>query len=114
MAVANCPRCGKIFDNENSVLCIRCVKQDDADFLVVRNYVVENKKALIAEIVEETGVSAKKIQRFVRDGRLEESEGISQDNISTDRAFFMSAPSESSASAPSAEKQKFIKMNVRR
>lgn len=80
MDVVNCPKCGKIFTRLRDPICEECKKQDEEDFQIVRNYLKENPKSILAEVVEQTGVSLKRIQRYLREGRLEVSEGIA-DNL---------------------------------
>jgi len=73
----NCPRCGKIFVYTSIMLCPDCRREDDEDYNKVRDYLYEHPKATIDRVSNETGVSTKKIIRFLREGRLM----LSKDNI---------------------------------
>ena len=73
MRMMNCVRCGKLFEpiNASEKICHTCKKEEEENFQTVKEYIEENPNAIVAEIVNETGVSAKRIQKFLRDGRLE-------------------------------------------
>lgn len=77
MEARNCPRCGKIFYYTKSPICPDCEKEEEKQFELVKDYLAENPKSKISEITENTGVSIKLINKFLRDGRLEVTEGIS-------------------------------------
>lgn len=78
MEVKNCPKCGKIFTQIKDPICPSCLKQDEEDFQKVRDFLKEYPKSTMSEIVQITGVSAKRINKYLRDGRLEITEGISE------------------------------------
>lgn len=67
----NCDRCGKIYASPNPKLCSDCVKQDQDDFNVVREFLKENPKVSIEVISEATGVDELKIREYLRQGQLE-------------------------------------------
>jgi flagellar operon protein (TIGR03826 family) len=70
--IRNCSRCGRIFTYDGiNRLCPRCRKQDEEDFINVREYLYDNPGATIQMVSEDTGVDSKKILRFLREGRLE-------------------------------------------
>ncbi len=77
MEVRNCPRCGKIFTFITSPICSNCEKEEENIFQTVRAYIEENPDAKMSKVSEETGVSVQKIIRYIKDGRLEVSKGIS-------------------------------------
>lgn len=66
----NCPRCGRVFVYTNVMLCPQCLKEDEQDYNKVRDYLYEHPKATIDKVSRETEVPAKKIIRFLREGRL--------------------------------------------
>lgn len=75
--IKNCPRCKKIFTPlNNNLLCPNCIKEEEDEFQRVRNYVRENRGVDIHLTSEATQVSVKKIIRYLREGRLEVTEGM--------------------------------------
>lgn len=79
MEVVNCPRCGKIFTKFSDPLCENCMKAEEALFNRVRVYINEHQDCTIPEVIKETGVTVKKIMKYLREGRLEVSQGMSGD-----------------------------------
>lgn len=75
MDVRNCAKCGKLFQYIGGPpICPNCKRKEEEDFELVKNYIYENKNANMIEISNETGVSTKLIERFIREGRLMLSE----------------------------------------
>ena len=70
MDVRQCKRCNKIFQYTGNPLCLNCIHEADRQFNEVRNYIYEHPNATMEEVCEETGVEAKDIQRWLKDGRL--------------------------------------------
>ena len=71
MHIANCSRCGKIFRPIGGrKMCPQCLEADQKDFAAVRAYLKENPGAHIAAVSEATGVPVKRIQEYLREGRL--------------------------------------------
>ena len=78
MDVRNCPRCGKMFNSvAGKSICDNCEKQEEEDFKKVKEFVDENGEATLDMIVKGTEVSLKRISKFIREGRLEISRGLS-------------------------------------
>ncbi|WP_250277325.1 MerR family transcriptional regulator [[Clostridium] colinum] len=79
MSIKNCPKCKKIFSPVGgSLICSECVKEEEKEFEKVRDYLRENRGANINIVSEETGVSTKKIFKYLREGRLEVTDGIGE------------------------------------
>lgn len=77
MQIANCTRCGKVFGPAiGRRLCPDCAKLDQEEFDAVRNYLRENPGADIVEVSEATGVPVKRIQEYLREGRLVLAQGV--------------------------------------
>lgn len=72
-----CKSCGRIFQGYG-LECYDCVEQNEKHFNTVKDYIWDNPRASMQEIVEETGVNEKLILRFLKEGRLEldNSEGL--------------------------------------
>lgn len=69
-AFKNCPRCGKLFKSYGNTVCQECIATEESDFKLVKEYIYDHENANIIEISEETGVSAEKIIRFLKEERL--------------------------------------------
>lgn len=79
MNIKNCPKCKKIFSpNGSQMICNDCIKKEEEEFNSVREYLRENRGAGIDEVSEATGVSPKKILKYLKDGKLEVTDGMSQ------------------------------------
>jgi len=80
MALQNCKGCGKLIGETPSGYCDNCKKThgDDtvSNFDKVRDYLYDFPGAHIAQVSEATGVSYQEIAGYVRNGRLEEIQGI--------------------------------------
>ncbi len=77
MSLKNCPKCKRLFSPKpGHFICPECEKQDEQEFQKVREYLRKNRGADINVVSEETGVSTKKILKYLREGKLEVSEGM--------------------------------------
>lgn len=77
MNIKNCPICKKIFSPVcGSLICKDCIRAEEENFIKVRDYLRENRGTDINIVAEETGVSTKKILKYLREGRLEVSDGM--------------------------------------
>lgn len=77
MDLKNCIRCKKIFSNiKGSSMCLECKIAEETEFSSVREYLRENRKSNIKVVSEETGVTVKKIIKYIKDGRIEATDGI--------------------------------------
>ena len=77
MNIKNCTVCKKIFyPVDGSSICGECIKAENEQFVKVRDYLRNNKGADINVVSEETGVTTKKILRYLKEGKLEVSDGM--------------------------------------
>ena len=79
MQAINCPRCGKVFTQIKSSICPVCEKTEEETFQLLKTYLNENPESTLNEVSEGTGVTPKKILRFIREGRLEITKGMQND-----------------------------------
>lgn len=81
MPMRNCRRCKKIFNYipGGPKICPECRQQTENDFKKVKEYIYENKGCSINEVSEATGVSTREIMHFLREERLEVSEGLASE-----------------------------------
>lgn len=71
MDIRNCKKCGKIYSYDGFATCRECRKEQEASFQKVKEYLHEFPGASVAEVESSTGVEAKEIMEFLRQGRLE-------------------------------------------
>lgn len=71
MSIANCPRCGKVFNKTaGASICQPCVDAEEEAFQKVYAFLKENLEATVPEIQYATDVEEKLILKFLEDGRL--------------------------------------------
>jgi RNA polymerase subunit RPABC4/transcription elongation factor Spt4 len=70
MSIRNCPECGRIFEFVFKNLCPECIQREDKESEAVVDYLKDNPGARIPEISEATGISADKITKMLKNGRL--------------------------------------------
>jgi flagellar operon protein (TIGR03826 family) len=70
MELRNCPVCGKLFVYTVRNLCPECAKKDEENFEKVRQYLYDVPQATLEEIAEKTGVPAKNVLEYLKEGRL--------------------------------------------
>jgi flagellar operon protein (TIGR03826 family) len=68
--IANCRRCGRIFNQVRRNICPACVAEEDKAFEVVRAYLRQHRDATMAEVTDATEVPVDMIIDMIRDGRL--------------------------------------------
>lgn len=76
MNIVNCPKCGRLFQKFSEPLCESCTKEEEALFESVRTYLNDNPNCKVEDLSKETGASAKKILKWLKEGRLEVSKGM--------------------------------------
>ena len=76
MEIKNCRRCGKMFSYMGGMpICGQCKQKEEEDFQLVKKYLYDHSGASMQEVSDACEVSAEKITRFLREGRLEVREG---------------------------------------
>ncbi|MDR1531605.1 MAG: hypothetical protein LBS62_05375, partial [Clostridiales bacterium] len=76
MEMRNCPKCGKLFTFTTVPICKSCEKKEEGQFEVIKAYMDENPSCTLGQLSHETGVPTKLIVRFIRDGRLQITNGM--------------------------------------
>ena len=71
MEYRNCLRCGKVFNYMSQPICDDCARAEEEDFMRVKEYVWDNPHSNLIAISEATGVSEKRIMKYLKEGRLE-------------------------------------------
>lgn len=71
--LSNCPNCNAIFVKSNfRDVCEKCFKEEEKLFEKVYQYIrkKDNRKAMIHQVIEDTGVEEELIIKFIKTGRL--------------------------------------------
>lgn len=76
MDVKNCRSCGKLFNYiSGPYMCPACRDAIEEKFQAVKKYLYEHRGANIAEVSEQCEVESGQIRQWIREERLEFSEG---------------------------------------
>ena len=70
MALANCDRCGRLFNRVTRNICPDCIREEEQMFDEIKAYLREHEGATVTEVSEATGVAEERILHYLRDGRL--------------------------------------------
>lgn len=70
MPIANCKRCGRIYNRIRRDICSDCIVEEDRAFHVVRDYLKDHRDASLSDLSQGTDVDGKLIISMIRDGRL--------------------------------------------
>ena len=71
MNLKNCKICGKLYNKVSKDMCPDCVNKEEEDFLAVKQYLDEHPNATVPQVAEDTEVLEKRINQFIREGRLQ-------------------------------------------
>lgn len=78
MDVRTCRKCKRIFNYlTGPMLCPSCREKMEIKFQEVKNYIEEHRGATIPEVAEACEVETAQIQQWLKDDRLELTEGSS-------------------------------------
>lgn len=72
--LANCPKCDTLFvQTQFRAVCDKCFKEEETAYETVYKFLRkrENRKAMLDEVVEGTGVPKDQILKFIRTGRIQ-------------------------------------------
>lgn len=70
MELANCRRCGDLYQSTGARFCSACLKLEEEEYHMVRQYIREHPDAPVLQVSQATGVSTTRIYEFVRKGKL--------------------------------------------
>lgn len=74
--IRNCRRCGKIYNYIGGApICPDCKQADEDTFKRIKDYLYKNPGATLSQVALDCEVSVEKIKMFLREGRLEITEG---------------------------------------
>lgn len=74
--VRNCRRCGRMYNYLGGPpICQDCKNADEAVFKKIKDYLYDYPGATLSQVAMECEVSVEKIKMFLKEGRLEITEG---------------------------------------
>ncbi|MDY0408921.1 TIGR03826 family flagellar region protein [Virgibacillus soli] len=74
--LANCSRCGAVFVKQIRDICHNCYQEEEKAFKIVYAFLTKqkNREATIQDIVEATEIEEELIIKFIKEGRLRQSQ----------------------------------------
>jgi len=68
-----CDNCGAMYESDNprKNLCDDCLKKDKADYRLVKDFLMKYPGSNMFEVSNHTGVSIKRIKKFIEDDRVQ-------------------------------------------
>lgn len=70
MPLAKCARCGKMFDKQSSVVCLKCQPDEDADYDKIRRVLDETPNLSSEQVSATAGVALAVVLRMLDEGFL--------------------------------------------
>lgn len=71
MALSTCPRCDKLFNKGDAVVCPVCLPDEEDDYERVRQALQDNPEMSAEDLAGAADIELKCILRFLEDGRIE-------------------------------------------
>ncbi len=67
-----CKVCERFFDRLHvaQVKCKACEEKDEADYCRIRDYLERHNKAVVSDVIRDTGVSLRTVDRLVLERRV--------------------------------------------
>jgi predicted amidophosphoribosyltransferase len=66
MMISNCSGCGKLQLRTNQMLCDACLKRHIEDSQRVRQFLSDNPKVTVVDLVMQTGFTIKRVNELVK------------------------------------------------
>ncbi len=76
MNVGNCSRCRKLYQVNSRKLCPECVKEEEAQFDAVRQFLREHDPVDAQGLSEALSIPVERVIQFLKEGRLIETVSI--------------------------------------
>lgn len=70
LMVANCPRCGKVFQKNIRNLCTACSGELDSALTQCLGFLQKNRKSTCEQVSAETGVPSEQIIVWIKEGKM--------------------------------------------
>lgn len=68
--LANCARCGDMFDKRYRDICLDCIEEEEQHLQTVKDYLRDHRLATLPEVVRDTEVPLESLITFIDDRRL--------------------------------------------
>ncbi|HOE66695.1 MAG TPA: hypothetical protein PLO62_09215 [Candidatus Hydrogenedentes bacterium] len=78
MALAECPRCKKLFEKAKNPVCPKCQADEEADYESVREALAETPNQTAEQVAETAGVNLDCVLRLLADGRIQSMKASEQ------------------------------------
>jgi hypothetical protein len=101
MGIQNCRRCGGLFLSSGSTICQDCIRKEEEQFEVVKEYLFSHSGASVRTVTEDTGVPVEIVMDFVRQGRIV---GTEFDDEAGSRCYICKRPVASGKICPECQK----------
>ncbi len=81
--IRKCTFCGRMFQSLGTSLCPACIEKLDRDFIVVRDYIYDNRMehVTVRDIAENTDVSERTVLFLIKEGRLSEKRILTENKL---------------------------------
>lgn len=70
MPLANCPRCGRLFNKMRTPICRDCEPDEEADFEKIRQSLADQPDQSAEEVAKNAGVTPECVLRLLDEGRI--------------------------------------------
>ena len=70
-----CNICGKMYEKTGRQYCATCYEENEREYRLVLDYIDSHPNNTVLDIITETNVSVKTINRFIEEGIISYKEG---------------------------------------
>ena len=70
MPLANCPKCGGLFNKITQEICPKCFQEEEELLRQAQEYLRQNRNAAVFQIVQELDIDQMLIEKWVKEKRL--------------------------------------------
>ena len=70
MPLRNCKKCGAVFSQINTSFCPKCIKREEEEYLLAKQWLLNNPGHNIASLSKNTGIDRRDILKWIREERL--------------------------------------------
>lgn len=70
MALANCPRCGTLFNKITRDICQKCIEEEEALLRETQKYLREHRNASVFEVMNDLDVDRAQLDKWSKEKRI--------------------------------------------